>query len=96
VIEDEFRVRTAGGAVVYVAKTFRTFNAALGVWEEETLDVYEGTWHHAYGHAVGPEIEVEQLGTGADSITWRADRSDDGGRTWTRDYIVIHATWKQP
>src|SRR5260370_33712935 len=58
VIEDAFRVRAAAGAAVSVAKTYRTFTPALGAWEEETLDVYQGTWHHASGHAVGPQMEA--------------------------------------
>ena len=43
-----------------------------------------------------PRLRIKYGDIAAVHFTWRADRSDDGGRTWTRDYIVIHATRKQP
>ena len=71
-----------------------------------------GHWSDLVGTKEGQEIHVEQRGRTPDGRTtilkiryfdiqpnhfsWVADRSEDGGVTWPREYLRIEATRRQP
>lgn len=106
-IMDEYRVVGDSGGTIYVATTIRSYNAALDRWELVSMDDGSGLQDTGTGQRRGPEVHIEQTfgvaagrpstlriryhSIGPDRFSWVADRSLDGGRTWTPDYQIIEA-----
>ena len=104
---DEYRLVDDKGATFYVTATIRNYNAAADRWELIGMDDRNGLQDFGTAQKVGDEIHIEQrFGVSAgtpntlriryyniktDSFSWAADRSDDGGKTWTKDAILIEA-----
>jgi hypothetical protein len=61
------------------------FGTAQKVGNEMHIEQRFGVAGHAE-HAAHPLLQIK-----ADSFSWAADRSDDGGKTWTKDAILIEA-----
>lgn len=106
-IMDEYRVVGDSGQTYYVTTTVRSYNAALDRWELVGMDEGSGLQDTGTGQRRGSEVHIEQTfgvargepstwriryhTIGPDSFAWVADRSTDGGRTWTREYQTIEA-----
>ena len=106
-IIDEYRIVGDRDETYYVTTTLRNYNSALGRWELMGSDAGAGLQDFGTGRKVGNEIHIEQKfgvasGTpsvwriryfdiGPDGFSWTADRSDDDGRTWEREYQTIQA-----
>jgi hypothetical protein len=106
-ILDEFRIVGDNGETYYVTTTVRAFNAALDRWELVGIDGAGGLQDVGTGYRKGNEVHIEQkFGVAAqepstlriryyniqpDRFSWRADRSDDGGKTWISDDQQIEA-----
>jgi hypothetical protein len=106
-ILDEYRVVGDDGETYYVTTTLRNYNAALERWELIGADGGTGLQDFGTGHKEGTEMRIEQtFGVAAgtpstwriryhdirpDSFSWTADRSTDGGKTWTKDYEQLQA-----
>lgn len=106
-ILDEYRVTGDSGETYYVTTTVRSYNAALDRWELVGMEMGGGLQDIGTGHRRGSEVHIEQtfgVARGSpsqwriryhsiepDRFSWVADRSTDGGATWTRDYQKIEA-----
>ena len=106
-ILDEFRVVDEKDETMYVTTTLRAYNGALDRWELVGMDAGNGLQDMGTGQRVGSEIHIEQrFGVAGgkpstlriryyniqpDRFSWTADRSTDGGRTWTDKYEQIEA-----
>ena len=106
-ILDEYRVLGDQGETFYVSTTVRAYNAAADRWELIGMDSGGGLQDFGTGQRIGSEMHIEQkFGVAAgkptimriryynikpDGFSWTADRSIDGGQTWTKDYMHIEA-----
>ena len=104
---DEYRVVGDDDETIYVTRTLRAYNAALDQWELVSTDQGSGLQNLGTGHREGAEMRIEQkFGYGTpnpsvwrihyydirpDSFSWSADRSGDGGKTWTKNFQQIEA-----
>jgi hypothetical protein len=106
-ILDEFRIVGDSGETYYVTTTLRAYNAALNRWELVGMDGAGGLQDIGTGYRKGTEVHIEQeFGVAAqkpstlriryyniqpDRFSWRADRSNDRGKTWITDDQQIEA-----
>ena len=106
-ILDEYRVVGDEGETYYVTTTLRNWNGALDRWELIGADGGAGLQDFGTGHWDGKEMKIEQtFGVAAqtaslwriryhdiaqDRFSWAADRSTDGGKTWTKNFQQIEA-----
>lgn len=106
-ILDEYRVLDDKGETMYATTTLRTYNAVLDQWELVSTDAGTGLQNVGTGHRDGGEMHIEQkFGYGSpnpsmlriryhdiqkDRFSWAADRSTDGGKTWTKNFQTIEA-----
>jgi hypothetical protein len=106
-ILDEFRITGDNGETYYVTTTLRAYNAARDRWELVGVDGAGGLQDIGTGYRKGAEVHIEQkFGVAGgnpstlriryyniqpDRFSWRADRSDDGGKTWIKDDQQIEA-----
>ena len=104
---DEYRIVGDGGETWYHLVTLRTFNGALDQWELVSAEQGSGLRDVGTGRRVGAEMHLEQtFGAGTptpsvwriryydirpDRFSWTADRSTDGGRSWTTGHLRIEA-----
>jgi hypothetical protein len=106
-ILDEYRIVGTKGETYYLTTTIRAYNSALQQWELVSMDQGTGMQNFGTGHRDGTEMHIEQKfagpnGTtsslriryyniGPKSFSWAADRSTDGGKTWTKDFQRLEA-----
>jgi hypothetical protein len=106
-ILDEFRVVGDNRETWYVTSTLRAYNAAVDRWELVGVEGGGGLQDVGTGQRVGGEVHIEQkfgVASGHTSIlriryyniepdrfSWTADRSMDGGKTWSKDDEKIEA-----
>jgi len=106
-ILDEYRVVGDGGETYYVTRTLRAYNARDDRWELVSTEGTTGLQNTGTGRLEGKEMRIEQrfgVGTanpstlriryydiGPDRFSWSADRSVDGGKTWTAHFQTIEA-----
>ena len=104
---DEFRIVGDSGQTYHVSSTLRSYNALRDRWEIVTMVPGSGFLHKGTGHRVGSEMHLEQVfglmnnhpelwtiryyDIRPDHFSWTADRSADGGKTWTHDFLHIEA-----
>jgi len=104
---DEYRVTGDSGETYYASYTLRAYNAAADEWELVTVDSGTGLRNIGTGHLVNGEMHIEQTFAATspaperwriryydirpDRFSWAADRSTDGGRTWTANFLTIEA-----
>ena len=106
-ILDEYRIVDDKDETLYVTTTLRAYNGALDRWELVGMDAGNGLQDMGTGQRVGSEVHIEQrfgVASGKpstlriryyniepDRVSWTADRSTDGGKTWTERYQQIEA-----
>lgn len=106
-ILDEYRVVGDEGETYYVTTTLRNWNGALDRWELVGADGGAGLQDFGTGRWDGKEMKIEQtFGVAAqaaslwrikyydiapDRFSWVADRSTDGGKTWTKNFQQLEA-----
>jgi hypothetical protein len=106
-ILDEFRVVGDKHETWYVTSTLRSYNAGLDRWELVGMTEGGGLQDVGTGQRVGREIHIEQkFGVASgnlsilrigyyniqpDRFSWTADRSGDGGKTWSKESQKIEA-----
>jgi hypothetical protein len=106
-ILDEFRVVGDNRETWYATSTLRSYNAGLDRWELVGMVEGGGLQDVGTAQRVGGEVHIEQefgVATGNTSIlriryyniqpdrfSWTADRSTDGGKTWSREDQKIEA-----
>jgi len=106
-ILDEYRVTGDDGETYYVTTTLRNWNGGLDRWELIGADGGAGLQDFGTGSWDGKEMKILQtFGVAAqtaslwrityrdiapDTFSWSADRSTDGGKTWTTNFQQIHA-----
>lgn len=106
-ILDEYRVVGDKGETIYVTTSLRNYNSVLERWELIGADAGRGLQDFGTGRKVGDEIRIEQKfgvmsetpsiwriryhDIRADRFSWTADRSTDGGKTWTPKHQIIEA-----
>jgi hypothetical protein len=106
-ILDEFRIVGDNDETYYVTTTLRAYNAARDRWELVGMDGAGGLQDVGTGHRKGDEVHIEQnFGVAAgnvstlriryfniqkDRFSWKADRSNDGGKTWITGDQTIEA-----
>jgi hypothetical protein len=104
---DEYRLVGDSGESFYATTTIRSYNAVLDRWELIGMDQGNGLQDFGTAQRVGREMHLEQkFGVmSSEPSTWRiryfniqpgrfswtADRSTDGGRTWTERFMQIEA-----
>jgi hypothetical protein len=106
-ILDEFRVVGDNRETWYVTSTLRSYNAGLDRWELVGMGEGGGLQDVGTGQRVGDQVHIEQkfgVASGntsvlriryydihSDRFSWMADRSTDGGKTWSKDDEKIEA-----
>jgi hypothetical protein len=106
-ILDEFRIVGDNRETWYVTSTLRSYNAGLDRWELVGMVDGSGLQDVGTAQRVGGEVHIEQkfgVATGRTSIlriryyniqpdrfSWTADRTMDGGKTWSKDDQKIEA-----
>src|SRR5260370_12442074 len=106
-ILDEFRVVGDKRETWYVTSTVRSYNAGLDRWELVGMVEGGGLQDVGTGQREGGEVHIEQkfgVVTGnpatlriryyniqPDLFSWTADRSIDGGKTWSKEDQKIEA-----
>jgi hypothetical protein len=106
-ILDEYRVVGDSGETYYASSTVRAYNAVLDQWELVTADSGTGLQNVGTAHKVGAEMHIEQkfgvmsqqpslwriryYDIKSDRFSWTGDRSTDGGKTWTKNWLQIEA-----
>ena len=106
-ILDEYRVVGDNDETFYVTRTLRVYNAAADRWELVSTDTGSGLQNFGTGHRDGSEMRIEQTfgavtpnpsvlriryyNIRPDQFSWTADRSMDGGKTWTTKFQEIEA-----
>ena len=104
---DEFRIVGDKRETWYVTSTLRSYNAGLDRWELVGMVEGGGLQDVGTGQRVGGEVHIEQkfgVATGntstlriryyniqPDRFSWTADRSTDGGKTWSKEDQRIEA-----
>jgi hypothetical protein len=104
---DEFRIVGDKGEIYYSTVTFRAYNARLDQWELVSAESGTGLQNTGTGRREAAEVRIEQkFGSGTDKpsvlriryydigpdrFSWTADRSTDGGKTWSKDFQHIEA-----
>ena len=106
-ILDEFRIVGDNRETWYVTSTLRSYNAGLDRWELVGMVEGGGLQDVGTAQRVGGEVHIEQkFGVAAgnasilriryyniqpDRFSWTADRSTDGGKTWSKEVQKIEA-----
>lgn len=106
-ILDEYRVVGDNAETYYMTTTLRAYNAVLDRWELVGMDAGNGLHDMGAAHKVGAEMHIEQkfgvmsqnpsswriryYDIRPDRFSWTADRSTDGGKTWTAKELQIEA-----
>ncbi len=106
-ILDEFRVVGDNRETWYVTSTLRSYNAGLDRWELVGMVEGGGLQDVGTAQRVGGEVQIEQkfgVANGNTSILriryyniqpdrffWTADRSTDGGKSWSKEDQKIEA-----
>jgi hypothetical protein len=106
-ILDEFRVVGDSGETYYASSTLRSYNAVLDQWELISAEAGTGLQNFGTAHKVGGEVHIEQkfgvmsaqpsilriryYDIQPDRFSWNADRSVDGGKTWSLNNQHIEA-----
>jgi hypothetical protein len=106
-ILDEYRVLDGDGKTVYVTTTLRNYNEAKKVWDLVGADPGGGLRDFGTARRSGAEMHIEQtFGASGDrpslwriryhnirpgAFSWAGDRSEDGGKSWTKDFLKIEA-----
>jgi len=106
-ILDEYRVVGDSGETYYASSTLRAYNAVLDQWELVSAESGTGLQNVGTAHRVGAEMHIEQkfgvmsptpsmwriryYDIRPDRFSWTGDRSTDGGKTWTTDWLHIEA-----
>ncbi len=104
-ILDEYRIVSHSGETYYVTTTLRAYNGVLDRWELVGMDSGNGLQDMGSAHKVGAEMHIEQrfgvmsqnpsswriryYDIHPDRFSWTADRSTDGGKTWTTKHMQI-------
>jgi hypothetical protein len=105
-VMDEYRALDPAGNVAYYGVTIRTWDAEAGRWSilyiDRGMDGRWGTLQTGEARFENGEMHLEQRGDRSmlriryydiqpDRFSWIADRSVDGGRTWTMGDTTIEA-----
>ena len=106
-ILDEYRLVGDSGETYYASSTIRAYNAVLEQWELISADAGTGLHDFGTARKVGAEMHIEQkfdvmgehpslwriryYDIRPDRFSWTADRSTDGGKSWTKRYLTIEA-----
>jgi hypothetical protein len=106
-ILDEFRIVGDNRETWYVTSTLRSYNAGLDRWELVGMVEGGGLQDVGTAQRFGGEVHIEQkFGVAAgntsvlriryyniqpDRFSWTADRSTDGGKTWSKEDQKIEA-----
>jgi hypothetical protein len=105
-ILDEFRIVGDNRETWYVTSTLRSYNAGLDRWELVGMVEGGGLQDVGTAQRLGGEVHIEQqFGVAGhiailriryyniqpDRFSWTADRSTDGGKTWSKEDQKIEA-----
>src|SRR5215472_3284570 len=106
-ILDEFRVVGDNRETWYVTSTLRSYNAGMDRWELVGMVEGGGLQDVGTAQRVGIDVQIEQkFGVASgnvailriryyniqrDRFSWTADRSMDGGKTWSKEDQKIEA-----
>jgi len=104
---DEYRVVGDSGQTYYASSTLRAYNAVLDQWELVSAEQGTGLQNVGTARKVGAEMHIEQkfgvmsptpslsriryYDIRPDRFSWTGDRSTDGGKTWTANWLLIEA-----
>ena len=104
---DEYRVVGDAGETYYVTTTLRNYNSAADRWELIGADAGTGLQDFGTAQRDGGEVRIEQrFGVARsnpstwriryhnirpDGFSWTADRSNDDGKTWIKEFQQIEA-----
>ena len=105
-IMDEYRAVDDSGHIAYYGLTVRTWDAGAGHWNIWYIDrSLNGQWGstqtgearfesgemHLLQRGAGSMLRIRYYNVQPDRFSWSADRSTDGGATWTIGAIAIEA-----
>jgi hypothetical protein len=106
-ILDEYRVVGDTGQTWYHSVTLRAFNARTQQWDLVSVDGHSGLMNAGTARRAGAEMHIEQrfgmqterpvilrikyYDIRPNAFSWTADRSSDGGKTWSERHLQIEA-----
>jgi hypothetical protein len=107
IVLDEYRITGDKGETYYVTRCLRAYNPTTDQWDLTSTEPDNGLQNVGTGKREGGEMHItQQFGTGTphaatlriryynigpDHFSWTADRTTDGGKTWTKDFQQIEA-----
>lgn len=104
VAEDEFSLISASNGQRSLTLTYRVFNPNKKSWQMTGISLTNpGFWgngetwsdaqnRYAIQHFGQGMVRIRYYAITANHFLWRADGSNDGGKTWLRDYWRLEAT----
>jgi hypothetical protein len=108
VVDDEFSTQNPDGSRTLTV-TYRVFNPEKKVWQVQGVGAKRGTWQPGVGWSdrtsrylvqdypeAGLKVRIKYYDITRDHFLWRADGSQDGGKTWVPDLWLIEATRVTP
>ena len=101
-IEDHWRDDDPSATWEAGTWTYRVWNPARRHWEMEGINIAHGVWQPGTMWSDGNDrVLIEWYGTmlvrfryfaiDKNKFLWRADATNDGGKTWIRDYWTMEA-----
>jgi hypothetical protein len=101
-LEDHWRPDNRTASAENGTWTYRVFNPQRKVWEMQGVGSEAGAWapglcwsnggDRLLIQRYGPSLmRIRYTSISDTSFLWRADRSDDGGKSWTRDWWTMEA-----
>ncbi len=102
-VEDEWRPDDPSRAASAGTYTYRAYSSRRHLWAIQGINTSVAAWAPgiAWGDGAnrylvqhyGPAIErIRYFAITPTSFLWRADRSEDGGKTWLLDHWTMQAT----
>ena len=108
VVDDEFRTQNPDGSRTLTV-TYRVFNAEKKVWLIQGTGTRRGVWAPGIGWSdgtsrylvqdypdIGMKVRIRYYAITPDHFLWRADGSQDGGKTWLPDLWLLEAKRSTP
>ena len=101
-VEDHFRSDNRAATYDVGTWTYRVFNPQRKLWEMQGVGSENGSWQpglcwsdadnrYVIQHYGSTLMRIRYFAITDSAFQWRADQSDDGGKTWLADHWIMTA-----
>ena len=102
-VEDQWRPDDASATASAGTYTYRAYSSQRHLWAIQGVNTYAANWEPGLAWVDGSNrYLIQHYGSAIEriryfaitptSFLWRADRSEDGGKTWLLDHWTMQAT----